>query len=685
MSGKVNDSMVELYLSEAYEIINSLELLIIESEETKSLENNIDIIFRNMHTIKGNSMMMMYDSIAGIAHKIEDLFDFIRANKDVETDYSILADIVLSAIDFIKEELNKIENGIPDDGDPEAIIDSAMQYLESLKFMNPDSNEISEEKTKKEVKYYIASTNKKEKSDYTNYFVHLQYYDDIEMANIRGLTALKKIESFGNDIYSNPKEILKSESSEFIKEKGISFIFKTEKKHEYVNLTVEKIAFLKNFELKKINEKKYNDYRIDFDNEKDVLEKEEDFNEDVIEDVKVKNIKKAVKENRKVASHMSTNIKVDLEKIDYLMDLVGELVVSGSMVNEERNDENTDVEMTMAERQLNRVINELQDAVMSIRMVPLKLTFQKMKRIVRDTSKKVKKEIDLKIIGEETEVDKNVIEKLGDPLMHIIRNSVDHGIEDAEVRLNYNKTKIGNITLAAKQTAGNVIITIKDDGGGLDKERILDKASNKKMLIKPRTDYTDEEIYMLLFEPGFSTNESVTELSGRGVGLDVVKQNIKALNGTVEVRSQLYKGTEFIIKIPLTLAIINGVLIEVSDSIFIIPTVSIIESYAMIDQKVFVNGDGNEMIMIRDEVYPLLRLNTRFAINEEKCNDSGIITMVENENRKILIHSDRIIGKQQVVVKHLSGFTRKVNGISGYALLGDGRISFILNPSDLST
>jgi len=685
MSGKVNDSMVELYLSEAYEIINNLELLIMESEETKSLENNIDVIFRNMHTIKGNSMMMMYDSIARIAHKIEDLFDFIRANKNVETDYSILTDIVLNAVDFIKEELNKIENGIPDDGDPEEIINSAIEYLESLKFMNPESNEISEEKTKKEVKYYITSTNKKEKSVYTNYFVHLQYYDDIEMANIRGLTALKKIESFGNDIYSNPKEILKPESSEFIKEKGIAFIFKTEKKHEYVNLTVEKIAFLKSFELKKINEKEYNDYRIDFDNEKDVLEKQENFDEEVFEDAKVKNVRKTVKENKKIASHVSTNIKVDLEKIDYLMDLVGELVVSGSMVNEERNDVNTDAEMTMAERQLNRVINELQDAVMSIRMVPLKLTFQKMKRVVRDTSKKVNKEIDLKIIGEETEVDKNVIEKLGDPLMHIIRNSVDHGIEDAEVRLNYNKNKLGNITLAAKQTAGNVIITIKDDGGGLDKERILDKASNKKMLIKPRADYSDEEIYMLLFEPGFSTNESVTELSGRGVGLDVVKQNIKELNGTVEVRSQIYKGTEFIIKIPLTLAIINGILIEVSDSIFIIPTVSIIESYAMIDQKIFVNGDGNEMIMIRNEVYPLLRLNTKFAINEDKCNDSGIVTMVENEKRKILIHSDRIIGKRQVVVKHLSGFTRKVNGISGYALLGDGRISFILNPSELST
>ena len=205
------------------------------------------------------------------------------------------------------------------------------------------------------------------------------------------------------------------------------------------------------------------------------------------------------------------------------------------------------------------------------------------------------------------------------------------------------------------------------------------------MLIKSRSDYSDEEIYMLLFEPGFSTNESVTELSGRGVGLDVVKQNIKALNGTVKVKSQIYKGTEFIIKIPLTLAIINGVLIEVSDSIFIIPTVSIIESYAMIDQKIFVNGDGNEMIMIRDEVYPLLRLNTKFAIDDVKCNDSGIVTMIENEDRKILIHSDRIIGKQQVVVKHLSGFTRKVNGISGYALLGDGRISFILNPSELST
>lgn len=683
-----NDSMLELYLTEAFEIVNNLEILIMESEEVESLDDNIDIIFRNMHTIKGNSMMMMFENIAELAHKIEDLFDFIRGNKEVKTDYTILADIVLNAVDYMKEELNKIENGFPNDKSPSNIIKSSDEYLKSLKFMNPDADFDKNENDKNEdQKYYISASSKdKEKVEYNNYYVHLKYNSDTEMVNIRGLTSLKKIEDFAIDIYSFPKDIVKQESVNVIKNKGIGFIFKTEEDKKLVEEEISKIAFLSSYEVKEITLKEYNDKRIVFENVEIEIKEEKEpeiitDNERQEDDV---NKEISIKQKRKLTKHTNTNIKVDVAKVDRLMDLVGELVVSESMLNEGKSNSNSDENMAKAENQLSRVISELQEAVMSVRMVPLKLTFQKMKRIVRDASKKVNKEIDLKIIGDETEVDKNVIEKLGDPLMHIIRNSVDHGIEDPDIRLNYNKAKKGNIILKAKQTAGNVVITIQDDGGGLNTEKILDKAESKNLLNKSREEYTENQVYNLLFEPGFSTNDSVTELSGRGVGLDVVRQNIKDLNGSVDVKSELYKGTQFIIKIPLTLAIINGVLIDVSDSIFILPTVSIIESYAIKDQKVFINGDGNEMIMIRDKVYPLIRLNNKFNIDSKKNTEEGIVTMIENEDSKLLLHSDRILGKRQVVVKNLSSFMRDVKGISGCALLGDGRISFILNPSDLS-
>lgn len=676
MSDMICDSMVEQYLSEAYEIVNKLELLIMESEEENSFEGNINTIFREMHTIKGNSMMMMYEKIADTAHKIEDLFDFIRGNENIDTDYTILADIVLNAIDYIKEELNKIEKGHGNDGDPKEIIESANKYLESLKFMNPTAVEVDKKEEKSDQKYYIAPTSKKNDTKFSTYYVHIKYSNEIQMPNIRGLTSLKKIEEFANDIYTHPVEIIKPENADIIVNEGIRFVFNSDKDHDEINCQIDKISFLEDYELREITEKKYNELRVEFNTSEG---NEETI--DVAEEIQEK-LKKA--QTKSLSSGSNKKIKVDIKKVDLLMDLVGELVLSESMINESRSVLNENKGLTKAERQMSRVINDLQRAVMSIRMVPLNLTFQKMKRIVRDACKKSSKEVNFKIVGEETEVDKNVIEKIGDPLMHIIRNSIDHGIELPEERLNFNKPKKGEVILAAKQTAGNVIIRIKDDGGGLDREKILDKAEDKKLLTKPWASYSDKEVYNLLFEPGFSTNDNITELSGRGVGLDVVKQNINELNGSIEIKSTRYEGTEFIIKIPLTLAIINGVLIDVYESVFVLPTVSIVESYALKDHEIIVNNDGNEMIMIRDQVYPLIRLNNKFNINEEKINNEGIITMVENGDDKVLLHCNEILGKRQVVVKDISEFTKAVDGISGCALLGDGRISYILNPSELS-
>jgi two-component system chemotaxis sensor kinase CheA len=329
-------------------------------------------------------------------------------------------------------------------------------------------------------------------------------------------------------------------------------------------------------------------------------------------------------------------------------------------------------------------MNDLQDTVMSMRMVPLALTFQKMNRIVRDMKKKIGKDVELVIIGEQTEVDKNVIENINDPLMHIIRNSVDHGIESIEERIDAGKNEKGTITLEAKHSGGDVWIIVKDDGRGLDREKILDKCEERDILTKAREAYTDREVYEMLFAPGFSTKEQVTEFSGRGVGLDVVAKNIKKIGGSVIISSELGMGSEFAIKIPLTLAIINSMMMQVGKTIFSVPIVSIRSSFIANERDITTDPDGNEMVIVRGQAYPIIRLHKLYNLQTEvKSLSDGILMMIEENGRTRVFFADAILGEQQLVVKSPPHYLKHVEGLTGFALLGDGRISIILDPDQL--
>jgi two-component system chemotaxis sensor kinase CheA len=321
-------------------------------------------------------------------------------------------------------------------------------------------------------------------------------------------------------------------------------------------------------------------------------------------------------------------------------------------------------------------------------MVPLSATFQRMNRIVRDMSKKLEKEVRLEIIGEETEVDKNIIDHISDPLMHLIRNSIDHGIEAREERKAKNKPEFGTVTLEAKNTGGDVLIIVKDDGRGLDKEKILSKARKNGLVKKAERDLTDKEIYSFVLLAGFSTKEEVTEFSGRGVGMDVVASNIDAIGGTVSIDSAEGEGTEITLKMPLTLAIVSSMIIRTGKSVYSVPVISIRESFRARDEDIITDSEGNEMIMIRGQCYTVLRLYELYGIKTEIKNISdGIMLMVENDGNTFCIFADEIIGGQEVVVKALPGYIRnlkKVRGLSGCTLLGDGSISLILDIADMT-
>jgi len=316
-------------------------------------------------------------------------------------------------------------------------------------------------------------------------------------------------------------------------------------------------------------------------------------------------------------------------------------------------------------------------------MVPLSLTFQKMHRIVRDMCRKLGKEVNLEIFGEETEVDKNIIEQITNPLMHLIRNSVDHGIEMPDDRARFGKPRAGTVTLEAKNESGDVWIIVKDNGAGLNKQKIYEKARRLGLTAKNREELSDKEINQFILAAGFSTNAAVTEYSGRGVGMDVVVKGIENVGGSVTLDSTEGQGTQISIKIPLTLAILEGMIVNVGQTNFVIPITSIKESFKANETYNIAEVNGEDIIMIRGEPNPIIKLSERFSLNRKAENYyDGIMILVENETHSVCLYVDAILGQRQVVVKPLPAYIKEVKGISGCTLLGDGSISLILDVAE---
>lgn len=376
------------------------------------------------------------------------------------------------------------------------------------------------------------------------------------------------------------------------------------------------------------------------------------------------------------------DIRVDLRKLDAMLDLVGELVIAEAMVT--RHPVVWDAENESLERavhQLRRVASSLQDMATSVRMIPLAPTFRRMTRLVYDLSVKAGKQIDLVLLGEDTEVDRTVIERISDPLVHIIRNAIDHGIEPPEERVTLGKPETGRLTIEGHHEGGEVWIVITDDGRGLNRKAILAKAISRGMIAGDGSDLTDAQVYHFIFEPGFSTTEKVTDISGRGFGMDVVKKNIEKLSGRIDIRTRPGEGTAVVLRIPLTLAIIDGMLISSGGTRYIIPLLSIRESLRPEASQVFSTPDGQEMVKLRDELIPIVRLNETFSRirNSRELND-GILMIVEGENGEVVaLFADELLGQQETVIKGLSGWLKRSRGVSGCTILGDGEVGLILD------
>jgi two-component system chemotaxis sensor kinase CheA len=378
-----------------------------------------------------------------------------------------------------------------------------------------------------------------------------------------------------------------------------------------------------------------------------------------------------------------TSVKVDTRKLDNLVDMVGELVIVQSIIHQDPALRVLEERLARNLAQLRRITTDLQRTAMSMRLVPIRQTFQKMARLVRDLSRKSGKPVDLVVSGEETELDRRVVEDINDPLMHMVRNSLDHGIEPADVRVARGKKATARLSLSAYHQGGHVVIDITDDGNGLNAERILAKAVAQGLVDK-HANLSPAEIHHLIFRPGFSTAEKVTEISGRGVGMDVVRRNIEALRGRIEIDTTPGQGTKFTIRLPLTLAIVDGLILGVGAQRFVLPTFAICESLRPLPEQVHEIQGQPRMVRVRDTLMPLVRLADLFGIADAVQDASaGTLVVIEDANRRVALQVDQLLGKQEVVIKSLGAALKKVPGVAGGAILGDGRVGLILDAHGL--
>lgn len=664
----IDEPMIQAFIHEATHILESLERIMIECESEESFsESSINQIFRKMHSIKGTSALMLYENISVLAHHLEDMFNIIREDGEIKYDFTALVDLVLESVDFFKVELVKVSNKTTLDGDPAELVQKIKGMIEKMKggFYETPPDETSQ--------FYASKSVEKDKFYYK---ANIKFEAGCEMENVRSYTVVQNAMELSDLVYFYPNDIIDNEKSiETVKTSGLDIIIKTALEDSEMKAFFDEVIFLESLSLELIDKDMFNHLAISYQDESG-------------DEIKLPKASKEFKEKQEIASDQKM-ISVHVDKLDGLMNMVGELVIAESMVTQNPQIQSLHIDsFDKAARQLRKIASDLQDMVMGIRMVPLSTTFVKMHRIVRDMSKKLSKNVVLDISGETTEVDKGIIEKISDPLVHIIRNAIDHGIELPDERLQLGKSKQGVVRLEAKNSGSDVLIIVEDDGRGLNKEDIYRRAFKRGLITADFEEIADEEIYRQILHPGFSTKEEVTEYSGRGVGMDVVSKNLEDIGGRVEVDSQLGKKTTITLRIPLTLAIIEGMNLKVGDSRFTLPLMTIKESFRPADQAVFRDPSGKEMIMLRGTCYPILRLHKFYSIETDVVNcHEGILIMIEENEKTVCLFADELLGQQQVVVKTLPNYIRQqkvIKGVSGCTLLGDGNISLILDVKTLN-
>ena len=678
-----------MYIYETNTLLEQLESIVLDAEKENTFsQDNVNEIFRIMHTIKGSSAMMEFDTLAQVSHRIEDMFFLIREGtmsvvKD--EDRPALFDVMLHSVDYFREEMEKVEAEQPLNKDVDSFLGNINSLIAKIK-----GEEIPEAAAPKapapaaapaaEAAPAVAQTS--EGSAEFPYGLRVFFDEGCGMENLRAFMLVTSVQGFcaEADFAYQPAGVENDSSlSETVIEHGFLLQFRSDADRARAVPVVMTAGSVHSYE-------------------------EENFVPAPPPPVEPAPAQEAAPAAQKAApapaaqagaaqqhqgGQKESLISVGLSKLDQLSAIVGEIVITEAMVTGSPDLKGLHLDaFSKSARQLRKLTDELQDVSMSLRMIPVSNTFQKMNRIVRDMCKKLNKQVKLTLVGENTEVDKTIVDSIGDPIMHMVRNSMDHGIEEnVEDRIAAGKDPVGEILLSAQDTGSEVIIQISDDGAGVNDEAVLAKAI-RNGIASPEVEYSHKEILNFLMAPGFSTNVQVTEFSGRGVGMDVVKSGVESLGGSVSISSEQGKGMTTIMRIPLTMAIMDGMEVSVGDSIFTIPINNIRSSIKTTEAAILHDSVNGEMVKMLDGYYPVIRARDFYNLpgGAEKIDD-GVLMWLESGDCSYCLFVDELLGEQQIVVKplpaYVNNFDIKNFGITGCSILGDGNISIILDAGGL--
>ncbi len=649
-----------VFFEESFEGLEIMESELLDLDFKNPGEEEINKIFRAAHSIKGGSGSFGFNEITSFTHVLETLLDEVRSGKHQLTQNEV--NLLLTSVDCLRDMLSAARDKTEVD---EAHVLSIQTDLEKALGQTPTDKKEDD------------SSSDSEDSSGTGWQIKFIPHHNLFQTGNDPLRMFRELEEFGEIITTVKLDNLPPFDKYDMEECYLSWdlTLTTDVNEDSIREVFEWVEDECDLTITKISS----------NNESNVTTTEDETIKEVEQTEDRRSGDRRKTDRRGSSGSESSSIRVNIDKIDSLINMVGELVITQSMLGQFGEDfdiKNID-KLNDGLKQLERNTRELQENVMQIRMLPISFSFNRFPRLVHDLGSKLNKKIELKLSGESTELDKTVMEKIGDPLVHLVRNSIDHGIEMPEARVAAGKSETGTIHLNAYHEGGNIVIDIEDDGAGLNRERILKKAIERG-IVKEGEMLSDNKINELIFHAGFSTAEVVSDVSGRGVGMDVVKRNIHDLGGVVEVKSDEGKGSTFTIRLPLTLAILDGQLIRVGSQTYIVPLISIIESLQMKSESTKSIAGDAEVYCLREDYIPILRLHSVFNVSCDSTSlDNGLLVVVEAEGQKVGLFVDDLLAQQQVVIKSLETNYKKIEGISGATILGDGTVAMILDVSSL--
>ena len=676
----------ESFFTESAEHVETIESGLLELEQRPQDLDLLNRIFRAAHSVKGNAGMFNFAAIGGLTHKMENVLDLLRNEQMPVTPHVI--DVLLRALDGLKSLLDAAQGGAEAD---ETAIQGVEQELQACQDGPETPQSVAATQDTPSVST-VASSNPwriikidwvplpelfQRGLDPAQIFKELHDLGAIKVLQVRTdkIPALEAMDP--EQCYLS--WAIELETDARINEVDAIFDFV----RDGSELSIIDCAPRQEEPYKRVGEILLEEGVVTSGEISDGLAKQKPLGEILVEEKKVtpQQVDKALQKQKQLKKGEAASIRVDTEKIDKLINLVGELVITQSMITDLGEKFTIDQLAVLQERivQLERNTRELQERVMSIRMMPIGSAFHRFPRLVRDLSGKSGKQIQLVMSGEETELDKTLIEAIGDPLTHLVRNSADHGLEGPEERVEAGKPERGTIRLHAYHDGGNICIAVEDDGRGLNRDKIIRKAVERG-LIADGANMADEDVYQLIFRAGFSTADTITDVSGRGVGMDVVKRNIEGLGGAVGIESRPGKGSKLTLKLPLTLAIIDGMTVRVGQENYIIPLITVTESIRPKSSELQrITGKG-EVVQLRGEWVPVVRLYEVFNTAPDFTDPSkALLVIVEAEGKRVAVLVDELTGQQQVVIKSLEENYRRIDAISGATILGDGQVALILD------